>query len=480
MDKIVKNYIYNGLYQLFVIVVPLVTAPYLARVLGATNLGIYSYVNSSANLIVNLGLLGIYDYGVRQIAYCRDSKKNVSQTFWELVILRLALTVVVTVIYFAVMILSVNKYYFLLYFPWIFANCLDCSWLFVGMEDMGATCLKNFFAKLASVICIFLFVKKENDLWIYVLSLALSVLFANFVVYFQLRKYVTKPHVKFTNLLIHIRGSLRFFFPQIAMLAYTQIDKVMIGNIVGNTSSVAFYDQAEKIIQIPLSLITVASTVMMPRIANEYKNGNQNGVKDFLILSGNFMLLAAIPLAVGLSCIAPQFIPWYLGEGFTPSIIAMIGLSPIVIANALSGLAGKQYLTAVNQMDILFKSYLITAVINIALNGIMIPVVGWMGAIIATDISAITCAIIQIKHVYRQIPQIKSIWASALNAIACSIIMAVVVVLLGEILGIRIITTCVQILSGVIIYIIGLYISKNSTLLLALNGIRSILRRRRK
>lgn len=467
MGKIIKNYLYNGLYQIFVIIVPLITAPYLARVLGATHLGIYSYVNSASNLIVNIGLLGLYDYGNRQIAYYRDDKEQTSRIFWELVLLRVLLTVAITFFFCIFAINSEYKLYFFLYYPWVLANCMDCSWLFVGMEDMGATCLKNFLAKLVSVVCIFAFVKNINDLWIYILALSISVLLANGIVYSQLHKYIHKAKIEIKNIVVHLKGAFQFFLPQIAMLAYMQVDKVMIATIVGDTSCVAFYDQAEKLIQIPLSLVTVVSTVMMPRIANEFKKDNLLNVKKYVIGSGSFMMLAAFPLAFGLAGIAPQFIPWYLGKEFIPSITAMIALCPIVIANALSGLAGKQYLTATNQMNLLFKSYFITAIINIVLNYIFLQTIGWMGAIIATDVSAICCAFLQLIYMSRSISVVGTIMERSITCIICSFFMFVAVSAIGILMGSRVLTTVTQIISGIVLYFVGLIVTHNPTLAIA-------------
>ena len=480
MGRIIKNYLYNGLYQIFVLIVPLITAPYLARTLGAANLGVYSYVYSASNLLVNIGLLGIYDYATRETAYYRDDKEKISKFFFEIMALRLILTVLITAAFCVVAGVSEFKTYFLLFFPWILANCFDASWLFVGVEDMGPTCLKNFLAKLAGVICIFVLVKNENDLWIYVLSIALSVLIANVIVYVQLNKYISLTKIKLKNVLSHLKGSLHFFFPQIAMLMYMQIDKVMITNIVHDTAFVGFYDQAEKIVQIPLSLITVASTVMMPRIANEFKKGNKKNVDNYLVMSGSYMLLAAFPLAFGIASIAKWFIPWYLGEGFTPSILAMITLCPIVIANALSGMAGKQYLTATNQMKTLLISYVCTAIMNIALNAVLLTTIGWVGAIIATDASAILCAVIQLAHIRKQVDGIGTLVKKSAGYLIASIIMGAAILVMGIWMKPSPLTTVIQIASGGIIYIALLAAAKNKELFYIISYLKKFISKRKK
>ncbi len=315
MGKIAKNYVYNVAYQLLVLIAPIVTAPYLARVLGADHLGIYSYINSSGNIITTLSLLGIYAYGNRQTAYVRENRRELTSVFWELETARLLLGIAGTVVYILYAVLN-SKYcsYFLIYYPYILAQFIDCSWIYVGLEDMKPAVLKNFAAKLLNIIGIFLLVKTREDLWIYILLLALTAFLANLSIYTQLPKYVGKPKVDLRRIPRHLKGSVFLFLPQVAALLYLQVDKVMLEWMTGTTREISFYDQAEKIVTIPLSLLTVLSTVMMPRIANEYKKKNQKEIQRLLFWAGRAVLCLAMPMMLGMFCIAKQFIPCVLGK----------------------------------------------------------------------------------------------------------------------------------------------------------------------
>ncbi len=336
MGRITKNYIYNLAYQLLVLIAPLVTAPYLARVLGASNQGIYSYVNSSGNIITTLTLLGIYAYGNRQTAYVRDNKAELTKTFWELEVTRFILGTIGTIIYAVYAHFNPDmSWYFLLYYPYILAQFIDCSWIYVGLEDMKPAVMKNFITKLVNVIGIFVFVRKREDVWIYIFMLAITTLIANISVYTQLPKYVgmpkgeSKPDVH--RIVYHIKGSLYLFLPQVASLFYLQVDKVMLKWLSGQTAQLSFYDNAEKMINIPLSIITVMSTVMMPRIANEFQKNNKDNIRNLLVKAGRYALLMTFPLMIGMFCIAQQLIPWYLGNEFLPTATAMMILTPIVL-----------------------------------------------------------------------------------------------------------------------------------------------------
>lgn len=468
MGRIAQNYIYNVAYQLLIILTPIITAPYLTRVLGADNLGIYSYVNSSGSIITTISLLGIYAYGTRQTAYVRDDQNKLTQTFWELELVRFILGTIGTIIYF--MYMRINKsysFYFFLFFPYIIAQFLDCSWIYVGLEDMKPAVMKNFVTKLINVIGIFLFVRDKNDVWIYIFMLAITTLIANISIYTQLYKYILGPkeikRIKWQILLNHIKGSFYLFLPQVASLFYLQVDKVMIEWFTGTTAQISFYDQAEKIINIPLALITVLSSVMMPRIANEFKKNNYAKIDALLLKSGQFSLLLAFPLMVGLFVISKQFIPWYLGEEYNPTTQAMMILAPIVLFNSLSSLSGAQYFTATNQIGILMRAYVSAAIINVIVNTFLIPKYGYVGAAIATVSSSFISVFVQYHYLTKQI-KLRGLLKHGLIYAIGSLIMGSAIYCTTYKYESRIIITFGQILIGIISYFIYLCAVKDTLL----------------
>lgn len=456
MGRITRNYIYNLAYQLLVLIAPLVTAPYLARVLGASNLGIYSYVNSSGNIITTISLLGIYAYGNRQTAYVRDSKQELTKTFWEIELTRLFLGTIGTLIYIIYTHFNPeHSWYFLIYYPYILAQFIDCSWIYVGLEDMKPAVMKNFITKIVNIIGIFVFVRDRDDVWIYIFMLAITTLIANISVYTQLPKYINGPKGEGRpdpkKMLYHIKGSLFLFLPQVASLFYLQVDKVMLKWLTGQTAQVSFYDNAEKMINIPLSIITVMSTVMMPRIANEFQKNNKETIQNLLVKAGRYALLMTFPLMIGMFCIARQFIPWYLGNEFLPTATAMMILTPIVLFNSLAGISGAQYFTATNQIGILMKAYVSAAVLNVIANAILIPQYGYAGAAIATVGSSLISVVIQYYYLSRQLDVKPLVGYGAKYAIG-GIIMGVVIMLCTRTMSGRVLTTLIQIVIGGIIY----------------------------
>lgn len=459
--RIVRNYLYNFIYQLLVLVAPLITAPYLARVLGAEQMGIYSYVFSFTTVITTMTLLGIYSYGNRQMAYLRDDRKIMSKEFCEIMTLRYALALIGICVYALVAILD-KKYtlYFLCFLPYGLATLIDCSWIYVGVEDMKPTAMKNFVAKLASVILVFFLVKEKDDIVVYLLIIGISTLVTNIAVYFQLSKYVDfiKPDIK--SLKKHLKGAISLFLPEVASLFYLQVDKVMLKFLSSGTQQVSFYDQAEKIVTIPLTFITVLSTTVMPRLANEYAKKNTKAIEKLLNKSGAISLLMAFPMMFGLCLIANNFIGWYLGEEFSTSAYVIMVLSPIVISNSLTSISATQYFTATNQIKIISKSYVIVAIVNVIINALLIPQYGCVGAAVATVISSYLSLLIQYREFVKQV-DVKSMLKLGLKYAGLSAITIIGSYLISMFLDDGVLKTCIQVIVAIVIYLLLLIITKD-------------------
>lgn len=463
MTKLFKNYLYNTIYQLFIICTPLVTAPYLARVLKANSLGVSSYVTSLGSIVSTIGLLGIYNYGCRQIAYVRDDKKKITQSFIEIMLVRVLLLIVTTIVYVYFCYTSQYNLYFTIYYIWILANFLDVTWLYIGLEDMGVATFKNFIAKLFSVVGIFAFIKSEDDLWKYIMLLALPTLLSNISVYFQLKKHINFSYLEPLQWRCHLRKSISLFLPQIATTIYLQVDKVMIELLTGNSTQVAFYDYAEKIVKIPLALITAISIVMMPRIANEFSKGNHKNVTRYMVYTLKIIGLICLPIMFGIACLSPNLIPWYLGEDFIPVIYAIIIISPIIITNSFTSASGNLYFTAIGQTKILTFSYTCAAIVNLIINFILIPKIGFYGAAIGTLGAEFSTLIVQYYLLNKKI-DIKFLIPILFKYSIYSVLMSIPVIMTGVVLNNSIFTTIFQIIVGCLTYIFLLFIFKDELL----------------
>ena len=172
--KVVKNFLYNISYQLLTIILPLITVPYVSNILGAEGIGDYAFTFANTQYFVLFGMVGITLYGNRQIAYVRDDKEKLKNNFYSIYSLQL-ITTLISLVMFLVFSIVLNKgMYRILYLAQglnILAAIFDISWLFMGLEEFKKTVIRNTIVKLASLASIFLFVKTNEDLYIYIIIL---------------------------------------------------------------------------------------------------------------------------------------------------------------------------------------------------------------------------------------------------------------------------------------------------------------------
>lgn len=474
-DNIKKNYIYNLCYQILIVIIPIVMTPYISRILGATNLGVYDYCLSISTLIVTFSLIGIGNYGNRQVAYTRNNKENLSKTFFEILAAQFFLGVI-TLLIFAI-VCYFNKIYLkhlVVFLAWIMASILDCTWLYLGVEDMKYTVAKNTIAKLLFVIGTFIFIRDKSDLSIYIFLFGISVLIANLLAYTQVKKYVNKCSISLKNICIHIRNSFILFIPTVTTQIFLSIDKLILGRLGDNISNVSIYSNADKIIQIPLSLITVMNVVMMPRIANEFSKNNKDKIKNYLINSAEIAIFMAFPICMGLFIISDNFIPWFLGDEFLKSIIALKLLTPIVIGNTLIGISANQYFIATNQNKILISSSISSTIINLTLDIALVPQYGVKGICIATVLSMMVTVIIQYYYMSKQL-EIKSIYLAIARYFTYSILMSFGIYCITGDMSPSPISTLIQIGLGGVIYISICIMRKDKIIIEFISTVKKIL-----
>ena len=451
MGKLTKNYIYNFSYQLLVAIAPLFTAPYLARKLGATSLGIHAYVFSIVSFFaffpVDMGT-----FGKREIAYVRDNQEKMDEVFSRIFTDRLVIAIVSSCVYLIIAI-CYKEYtvYLILYYFFLLSSLLDISWLYIGVEDMGIYVARNYIVKILTVAGIFIFIKCEEDLVKYILIESLSSFIASIVVAFNLKKYIRKFHFDLSNFFHNFIISIWLFLPYLAQKIYNITDKLMIKSLVDDISEISFYEYSLKIIAIPLALIATISSVVMPRLANEFANNNNKELANVLNLSAQFSLFFAIPLSFGLVLIAPNLIPWYLGKQFLPVINGLAVMAPITIANILRGLAGGQYLTAINRTGIFLFSEVISIFVNIIINYILIPKFGYIGASVSTVFTSFIVAIIQMYYLFRDV-RLDNFYKYSIRYLLESAAFFIIVYILSVNMPAKIVTTIFQIIISLVIY----------------------------
>lgn len=474
MEKksLTANFFYNALYQILITALPIITQPYITRVLGSEALGIHAFTEANVTYFMLVGSLGISLYGCRRIAYVRDNQDKLSTAAWDIILLKVFLSIVTLIIY--IIFICVNTQYTVIYIIQIInviANALEISWFYQGVEDFKKITIRNIFVKIIFVFSLFIFIHSPADLYLYIFLIVLSALFGNFIMWFYLPKYI-KSLKKTKNIhpFSHLRGTFSLFIPQITVYVYSLLDRTMLGLMTTEKSNVAFYDNAQRLIRIVVALLQSLGYVMMSRISNLAASNDTDGIKHYIAKSINFTLFMAFPMMFGLMGIAEKFIPFYLGEEFASVANVVLILSPIIIAIALNSVLGVQLLVSIGKD----RQYTIAttsgAVCNIVLNFIFIPMYGVYGACIASIAAEFLVFFIQLYFVHEYI-DFKGICLKNLHVLVISLLMFMIVFFIGKLSLSVIIIFMLQVLCGAGFYFAVMLMIKNTIMIDIMNKV---------
>lgn len=454
------NYVYNMIYQTLLLLVPLITAPYLSRVLGAGGIGVSGYTISIVTYFILFGSLGISVYGQREIAYYQDNKSERSKIFFELLALKM-ISMTIAMIFFYIFFARSGEYaiYYKILLIEMVANVFDITWFYQGMERFKKTALRNGVVKFLSVIVIFLFVKSSNDLSKYLYIFCFTTLLSHLSLWYPVKKYIEIPEK--LNIFRHFKKTLILFIPQVAIQIYTVLDKTMIGALLKDMNEVGYYEQVQKIIKVSLTIVTSMGVAMLPRIANCYAENDKKRIKEYINKAFCFSLCVSIPMAFGMIAVASKFVPSFFGPEFYPGIPLLKIMSVITIFISLSNVIGIQYLLPTKKEKYYTISVIVGAVVNFILNYFLIKCYRAVGAAIATVIAEFLVTAIQFYFVRKEF-KFKDVIKMSKNYFIASIVMFGIVSLINQTdIVIRSITVVLETGIGVIIYLLMLYLLKD-------------------
>lgn len=474
-NSITNNYLYNLTYQIIISIVPLITTPYLTRILGAKNLGIYSYTYSIVTIFFLLSSLGLNTYGQREIAYVQDNKNKRTKIFWELTIFRIFSTLLsITLFLILINLETTYKPYLAIFTVYIIANLFDISWFYQGIENFKTITIRNTIIRLIYVLSIFIFIKTKNDLKNYIFLYSSMILITNLSFWINLKKLISKPQK--LNLQQHIKPAIIFFIPQIASLIYTVLDKTMLGIMNPDIREVSFYEQSAYIVKTVLMLITTISTIMVSKISYAYNQNNQNQITNYLKKIINFIWLLGTPITFGICATIKNFIPWFYGPEYLSVINLVYTMSPIIIIISLNNLIGVQFLVSTKNQNKYIFAVLIGAIINFILNLVLINYLGAIGATIASVTAELIILLIEL-YFFKKIISNINIMKNSLKYIFFGLIMFIISYLSGNIFNATIHGTIFQVLTGITTYGILLLISKDQFVFEQLNKLKISLKK---
>ncbi len=330
--SIKKNFLYNLVYQVLILILPIITTPYISRVLGAENVGIYSFTISIVTYFTLFGSLGVSMYGQREIAYARDNVSRRKKVFIEIILFRF-ITMAIALAVFILTYATHDEYkgYYQILILYLLAFAFDISWFFQGMEEFKKTVIRNVIVRTASVACIFIFVRNQGDLEKYLLIYSLADLIGNISLWLYLPKYFRGIKVKHINIIRHAIPIIMLFIPQIAVKIYNIVDKTMIGYMITDKSALGNYEEAYKITNVLFTVVSSLGIVMVPRIASIFASGDKKKLNDYILKSFRFTFLLAFPMMLGAIAVSKEFVPIFLGEEYKDAAIIFNILAPTIL-----------------------------------------------------------------------------------------------------------------------------------------------------
>lgn len=427
-----KNYIYNVSFQLFSLLTPLIVTPYISRVLGAENIGIYGYTLSISTYFIIIGNLGFPLYGQREIAYVDSDIKTRSIRFFEILYGKI-IGLGIVIFLFGILLLKWDqdiRGMLLLQGIGIIADVINIGWFYQGIEKFKLTVVRNYFIKIFSIVCVFLFVKESKDIYTYTLIINLANLIGNLLILIDLKKYIDFSccKVQIKKVFSHFKPAFWLGIPYYISSVYTLIDKTMLGMMYSTYSEVGYYEQSQKIVNCAMAIVTAVGTVYMPRLANEVGKKNKEKTLFYLNQGIEFVLMLAMPISVGLFLLSDMIVPWFYGAGYekVEGLLKIFSIS--ICMSGLSNFIGNQYLVVTQKEKYLTISIAVGVGANFCMNAILIPRYASYGAAFGTLVAIVVKVLLQFYMVKEDL-KVRKIAFVGIKYFGMAFIMAIVVMI---------------------------------------------------
>lgn len=465
--KIGVNYIFSLIHQIVLFATPLVLTPYISSVFGPSGIGEYNFSYSINYYFVLVANLGFTYYAQREIAKNQDDKLKTSTIFFEIIICKIIMAFLSSFVYFAIISSNLFKDYnslLLILSINILSVAFDCSFVFKGKENFVVLSIVQSLVKIASVILIFLLVKSKNDLPIYTLIMSLYSLLSVLALLPFLKTRLCKIKLKELKFWRHLLPSVFLFIPLIAGFFYTSFLKTIIGlmvkgdfinefgDIIKNSDiQNGYFSQADKIVQMGLSIITALGAVYASRNADAFEKKDLKQFKSNLNTAVCFVFALGLPICCGIISISRNIVPWFMGDTFliVENILAYYPV--LIMISGLGNVFGLQCLISSGQDKKVVIGTIAGAVTSIALGFPLIHFIGAFGAAITSIVSELVVLIIYIIFCRKYISFFEIIKTNYKYVIA-SVLMMLFVFYLSSSLQPSIVNSLLIIILGCVVY----------------------------
>lgn len=428
------NFLFNAGYQVLNVVAPLISTPYISRILGAHGVGLWAYTYNIAGYFVLVGGLGMGTYAARRIAEVQGDFEQRCKQFWQLLFFQILFASLAFGCYLVWIVLHWQDYeiriLYLVWIPYVISVMVDISWYLFGMEEFVSTTVRSFTIRILELSAIFVFVKSSHDVWIYGAIISLGTFLGQIILWVLIWGKMQYIRPKFKAIFRHLKPCVILFIPVISASLYTMLDKVMLGTMT-NLTEVGYYEYSEKVSKIPLAVITALGVVMLPRMTALLSSGQRELADRMICNSLNFTLYMSFAFAFGIVAVADDFVPFFLGENYTSCIPLVRMLAVLVVFISMSNVVGKQFMLP-SRMDVHFTiSIIIGAAANVLINLALIPQLGALGSVIATIAAEAAVLFVQLLTVRRDLNLVTHI-PMCVNCLVAGIVMVITVRVLAD------------------------------------------------
>lgn len=400
-----SNYFFNTIYTVLNMLLPLVTAPYLARIIGAEGVGIYAYNYTVAYYFMIIAKMGLINYGTRNIAKVRNDKQLLNKEFSSIFYMQVFSACIMTLLYLLYLAFFVkeNMLVATLFTIIVISVAIDIDWVLFGLEQFKKVTVRNIIIKLLAVFFIFLLVKSVDDIWLYAFIMSLGFVIGYISIWIGINRDVKLVKVRWVDILAHVKPSLILLVPIMAMYVYRTMGKVMTGALSTMTET-GLFDNAEKIILCLSGFIASLGTVMMPRISRLISNNESQKTLHYFELSMHYITLLTSAMAFGLISISVSLVPILFGQEFVRSTNILMLLSITLVFIGWANVVRTQYIIPHNRDRVLVVSVLLGVIVNLVFCFALIPRFGALGAAAGTICAEIIALLYMVIRIKRELP----------------------------------------------------------------------------
>ncbi len=401
-----KNTIYNTIKAVSTCIYPLITFPYISRVLMTENVGKVNFSASIVSYCTLMAALGVTTYGVRECSRFKNDRERLGQTASEILSISLVSTAMAYAILFIALLTAkpLHDYRLLICIQSITVlfSALGADWLNTAMEDFRYITIRMVIMQVLSIVLLFAFVHKPEDYIKYAVITVVASSGANVANILYRRRFCKTKFVLNMNLKQHLPPIMMLFSLLLSQTIYTNSDITILGLLKGD-HQVGLYSTAVKIYALVNSIISSIAWVVMPQLSENFSKSNYKEINRLLTYSLNFILVIGLPCICGLEIIAPQIIGWIAGEAYVDAALSLRLLAIALQCSFIGGWIGNMTLIPAGRENICLRASIVCAALNITLNLVLIPLWGLNAAALTTVLAEITGLAITFPYMDKRI-----------------------------------------------------------------------------